>query len=177
MSEYLFLQEYDAEHLSAVGQLVERSIERLPYTLAVPVANAFAAIASGRYQRAMNLVLDFFEISVQYSSVVMLRLLHKLSTPSSMQLAASIVKKIDTKRPLSFGDWVNDFFSPMMALLEKEMPEHPLVAAMCGNIYTRRINHLIGGKNEASIVKIQNRTARTLPIHLQPFLAPRPSCR
>lgn len=156
MSEYLFLQEYDAEHLSAVEQLVERSIERLPYTLAVPVANAFAAIASGRYQRAMNLVLDFFEISVQYSSVVMLRLLHKLSTPSSMQLAASIVKKIDTKRPLSFGDWVNDFFSPMMALLEKEMPGHPLVAAMCGNIYTRRINRLMGGKNEASIVKIRN---------------------
>ena len=35
MSECLFLQEYDAEHLSAVGQLVERSIERLPYTLDV----------------------------------------------------------------------------------------------------------------------------------------------
>ena len=48
-------------------------LPQLPYTLSHPLEQAHAAYTEGKYGRAMNHLLDFFEISAPFCSYNFLR--------------------------------------------------------------------------------------------------------
>lgn len=132
--------------------------EGLPGTLARPVESLTRQIDAEGFSQAMNYALDFLEISTQYVSCYLFVLLQEVELnlePSQRPLGA-IVRKIDTKRSLSFGDWVNDIFNPLVRIAQKEMPGNPLVQSISSVLFHRGNNRLLGGKNEPSVVRIRN---------------------
>lgn len=133
-------------------------IKNLPYTLRHPLKQAHTAYCDEKYGKAMNHLLDFFEISAPFCSFVFMRLLqHETEAQPQVQIVLEqFVNKIDQKRPLSFGDWLNDLLTPMLAAMTKHLPEHQLSKSFAANIYIKRRNILLGTKLMPSIVQLRN---------------------
>ena len=153
-----FLNIYPDEEMTRNTELLERSISKLPYTLSFPVEKAMSAIEQQQYGKAMNHILDFFEISAPFISFVFLRLLQEQSdgNPQVQSVLEAYVNKIDQKRPLSFGDWINDLLNPLLLAALQFIPEHPLTASFQGSILEKRRNILLGDKHTPSVVQIRN---------------------
>ena len=129
----------------------------LPFTLSHPISAAAQAIEAQQYAKAMNHLIDFFEISAPFCSFVFLRLLQAASLNAATQpVLRQFVDKIDSKRPLSFGDWLNDLLTPLIAAAAKHIPQWSLTESFCNNIYIKRRNILLGSKTSASIVQLRN---------------------
>lgn len=135
-----------------------RSLElsdRLPFTLAAPFRRAATSMQEELYRDAVNHILDFYEIGTQYASAVIFKLLLDKGFAESLE---PVVRKIDLKRPLSFGDWMVDIFTYLLTTARKLMPEHPLVAALAEQLMVKRVNILLGYKKDRSIVQVRNDT-------------------
>ena len=152
------VNDYTNEEMLDNEKLLEQSIAHLPYTLSFPVEQAVAAIEQQQYGKAMNHVLDFFEISFPFISFVFLRLLQEKAAQNQQiqKTLEAYVNKIDQKRPLSMGDWLNDLMNPLLLSAIKFMPEHPLAQSFSGTIIEKNKNILLGDKHTASIVQIRN---------------------
>lgn len=72
-------------------------IESLPYTLRHPLKQAYAAYSDEKYGKAMNHLLDFFEISAAFCSYVFMRLLQQEAEaqPQVQVVLEQFVNKID----------------------------------------------------------------------------------
>lgn len=144
--------------MAEAEELVGKSIERLPFTFAFPVKRFFSSLRKEEYGRAMNHMLDFFEISVLWLSALLLkRLMDRhdgIAEPGSG--LHRIIKTIDTKRPLSFGDSLNSIFIPLVNLAKTEMKDDPLVRSTVLHLMRKNTCILLGGKNEPSVVQIRN---------------------
>jgi len=157
-TRYVYLRQYDPAERESFDRLLDSSLSQLPFTLSHPVGMLFSSLEKGDCGRAMNHALDFFEISVQWlSALLFVQLLpgEEPRDPADRALQA-IVRKIDGKRPLSFGDWVNDLFIPLVQIAARELPGDPLVAALLRHAVTRRSNILLGDRREPGIVQIRN---------------------
>ncbi|MGM9804378.1 MAG: hypothetical protein ACI308_09410 [Muribaculaceae bacterium] len=130
----------------------------LPFTLSHPIEQAQAALYSEQYGRAMNHLLDFFEISIPYCSFVFFRLLQHATAQNTaiMPTLEQFIARIDAKRPLSLGDWVNDLFNPLLQCAQKHTPQEPLTHSTVSHLIQRKRNVLLGSKSEPSIVQIRN---------------------
>ena len=126
----------------------------LPFTLSHPLEQYEAQKAAGSYSKAMNYALDFFEISTQYLSLLMLGVIRQTYGEPNANVDA-VVGKIDTKRPLSFGDWANDILPRVAQAARELLPDEPLTQAMSA-LSGKKRNLLLGGKSESSIVQIRN---------------------
>lgn len=133
-------------------------ISGFPYTLSFPIEKAMAAIDQHQYGKAMNHMLDFFEISTPFVSFVFLRLLQAKADENQQvhNVLEAYVNKIDLKRPLSLGDWLNDLLNPLLQAAIKFIPENPLTQSFQNNIFEKRKNILLGDKQTPSIVQIRN---------------------
>jgi len=153
-----FLNIYTETEMIDYEKLLEQSIAHLPYTLSFPVENAMTAIDQQQYGKAMNHMLDFFEISIPFVSFVFLRLLQGKSDQNQQiqKILEAYVNKIDQKRPLSLGDWLNELLNPLLLTAIKFMSENPLTASFEGSIMEKRKNILLGDKHTPSIVQIRN---------------------
>ncbi len=152
------LREYDDVHQQEVSELIERSLTALPATMAMPVASLVEQIEKENYSLAMNHAIDFLEISVQYLSCLLFCRLQEVEAgmdPAERPMRL-VVDKIDTKRSLSFGDWVNDIFNPVVKTACRELPDDPLVRSINKELFRRGANLLLGTKTEPSVVKIRN---------------------
>jgi hypothetical protein len=153
-----FLNIYSKEELASYNELYEQSIANLPYTLSFPIEKAISAMEHHQYGKAMNHMLDFFEVSTSFVSFVFLRLLQQESS-KNQQIQSTLeayVNKIDTKRPLSLGDWLNDLLTPLLLAAMKHLPKDPLTQSFQNTIIEKRKNILLGDKNSPSIVQIRN---------------------
>ncbi len=110
--------------------------------------------AEGVYSKAMNYALDFFEVSAQYLSIVLLAMVRHAEQSPHPQ-AVFVVNKIDTKRPLSFGDWVNDILPKVVLAAKEVLPDEALTKALLA-IATSKRNLWLGSKKEKSLVQIRN---------------------
>lgn len=126
----------------------------LPISLAHPLEQYRRFREAGVYSKAMNYALDFFEVSAQYLSIVLLGLVRDAEQKPHPQ-AVLAVNKIDTKRPLSFGDWTNDILPRIVAAAKDVLPDEPLTKAML-KIATPKRNVWLGSKKEKSLVQIRN---------------------
>ena len=152
LNKYCILNTFDNE------ELLEQAISNLPYTLSFPVEKAVSAVNNQQYGKAMNYILDFFDISTPYVSFVFLRLLQKKSTQNQQlqTILKAYVNKIDQKRPLALGDWLNDLLTPILLAAIKYIPENPLTLSFQNTIIEKRKNILLGDKLMPSIVQIRN---------------------
>lgn len=153
-----FLNDYTVEETANYGKLIDESVSSLPYTLAFPVGKTMASINDNQYGKAMNHLLDFFEISVPFVSFVFLRLLQKESEQNQQvqKVLEAYVNRIDQKRPLSLGDWLNDLLNPLLLAAAKYIPDNQLTTSFHQYIFERRKNILLGDKQTPSIVQIRN---------------------
>ena len=149
---------YTEEEMMDNKKLLEQSTSNLPYTLSFPVEKALSAIDQNQYGKAMNHLLDFFEISIPFVSFVFLRLLQEQSVQNRQiqKTLESYVNKIDQKRPLSMGDWLNDLLNPLLLCAIKFIPGNALVKTFSDHIIEKRKNILLGDKHTPSIVQIRN---------------------
>lgn len=152
LNEYSILNTFDNK------ELLEQAISNLPYTLSFPVEKAMLAFNNQQYGKAMNHILDFFEISTPFVSFVFLRLLQEKSTQDQQlrTILEAFVNKIDQKRPLALGDWLNDLLNPILFAAIKYIPENPLTLSFQNTIIEKRKNILMGDKLMPSIVQIRN---------------------
>ena len=126
----------------------------LPLSLSHPLEQYRAQRAKGIYSKAMNYALDFVEISAQYLSIVLLALVRAAQqTPHPQTIF--VVNKIDSKRPLSFGDWTNDILPKVVLAAKDVIPEEPITQALL-TIATAKRNLWLGSKKEKSLVQIRN---------------------
>ena len=158
MSDFVYLRELSEQEQQSADILVARSIESLPYTLAAPVKRLFEHVAANEFGKAMNYALDFVEISTQYVSMLLLvRLMEKESElPFEQRRAVRIVNKIDNKRPLSLGDWINDILVPLLLAAKDRLGDDPLVQSMLQHLMRKQSCVLLGDKREPSVVQIRN---------------------
>lgn len=126
----------------------------LPISLAHPLEQYRIQREAGVYSKAMNYALDFFEVSAQYLSILLLGLVRDAQTEPHPQ-AVFVVNKIDTKRPLSFGDWSNDILPKVVLAAKDVLPDEPLTQALL-KVATAKRNIWLGSKKEKSLVQIRN---------------------
>lgn len=152
-----FLNSYSPDEASSYKQLIEDSIQQLPYSLSTPVEKTFRCIEEQQYGKAMNLMLDFFEITIPYTSFLFLRLLQpERQTPQVQKVLEAYVNRIDLKRPLSLGDWLNDLFNPLLQTAFQYLPANVLAQSFQQHLFDKRKNILLGDKRTPSIVQIRN---------------------
>lgn len=153
-----FLNIYSEDEVIAYSNLLDQSIANLPYTLSFPIEKAMSSIEQQQYGKAMNHILDFFEISTPFVSFVFLRLLQEKSAHNQqVQMALeAFINKIDQKRPLSLGDWLNDLLNPLLLTAISSIPENQLTQSFQNSIIEKRKNILLGDKRTPSIVQIRN---------------------
>ncbi|MDR1583900.1 MAG: hypothetical protein LBS55_11715 [Prevotellaceae bacterium] len=158
MESFIYLREYSEQEKAELQTLIHSSTDKLPFTLAMPLTKLSHWVYKGDYGRAMNYALDFFEITVQYISCLLLRLMQEKEAgqPVKHEALIRVINKIDAKRPLSFGDWINDIFIPLLKGADKVMPDNPLVISLNKNMTYNGGHLLLGGKKEPSIVQIRN---------------------
>ena len=153
-----FLRSYSTAQEEELRRLAEQSVSRLPSTLSKPVASLIREVEKENFSAGMNYALDFLEISVQFASCCLFVLLQdaEKELPESARAMKSIVDKIDSKRSLSFGDWVNDIFNPVVRAAVRELPDSPLVRSISSALFNRSANRLLGTKTEPSVVRVRN---------------------
>ena len=158
MRTYIFLREYSEQEKNELDNLVNISVNKLPFTLSSPIEKLAKQMEKGNYGLAMNHAIDFFEITVQYLSCALIALIQQKEEdlPVKHKELIRAINKIDTKRPLSFGDWINDIFFPLLKAANDRMPESELVASLNKNILISGGNLLTGTKKDSSIVQIRN---------------------
>lgn len=158
MSKFVYLRDLNEQEKDFADVLIEESISTLPYTLAAPIKHLFKHVAVSEYGKAMNYALDFIEISVQYVSMILLVRLIEIerSFPFNQRHTIRIVNKIDGKRPLSLGDWVNDILIPLIWISKERISEDLLVQTLLTHLMHKQNCILLGDKREPSVVQIRN---------------------
>lgn len=131
-------------------------MQSLPYSLSHPLEQFLTHKEAGNWSKAANYMLDFFEVSSQYVSIVLLGMLRNSTiNDPAMEGCVKVVGKIDTKRPLSFGDWCNDILPVIVQAAYSTMPDNPVVREIAA-VVGKRKNIFLGGKGEQSIVQVRN---------------------
>jgi len=162
MSTYTYQREYSQEDKNKLDHLLQSSIDKLPCTLSLPIEKFIQHVGKEDYWRAMNYALDFFEISVQYLSCILIALIQKKEEEDTIiekhEEIIRAIQKIDTKRQLVFGDWVNGIFFPLLTAATERLPNDPLVFCLNENIFISRGDILTGtgSKKYQNIVQIRN---------------------
>ena len=158
MSSYIYLREMNPTERGDADVIVKQSISSLPYTLAMPIKQLFAHVAAGSYGMAMNYALDFVEMSTQYISMLLLVRLIDLerTLPVEQRGVNRVIHRIDNKRPLSLGDWINDILTPLLLIAKDRIADDTLVASLTTHLLRKHSCVLLGDKREPSVVKIRN---------------------
>ena len=133
MKDFL-LHQYTREDRQRIESVFDRACAGYPYTLAHAVTGIVREMSLEHYSKAMNYTLDFFETASQYISVILFGMLRKRALESGTvdESLLKVIRKIDDKRPLSFGDW------------------------WLWNVLRPRHNVFLGGKSAPGIVQIRN---------------------
>lgn len=132
---------------------------QLPDTLARPLNEARRNIEDGHWFLAMNNLLDYFETGASYTSIVLLALFRKNvnSKDSISREVIRVIKRIDEKRPLSLGDWVNDILAPLAVEAAKRFPENAFAQSIEAVAGRNNNNVFLPQQGESGVVQIRNR--------------------
>ena len=139
----------------ALDQMVTRAETQLPPTISMPIRKVFSEIATDQYYRGCNHILDFFELSAQYLSFALMRILQANMGRGSTEVLVRFIHFVDNKRPLSFGDWMT-LFDLLLKTAKEEHINNPLVESLLENLCPKGKNILIENKSHRNIVSIRN---------------------
>lgn len=129
-------------------------ISRLPFTFSFPLTKFYEKRECGEYRNAFIYAMDFFETSVAWLSLYFIKRL--VDEGYRDKVLTKITEIIDTKRPLSFGDWLNSIFIPLYLHLGTKLPENPIVGSIVTNLFVKKSCILNGGKNNPGVVQLRN---------------------
>jgi len=122
--------------------LLEDAFELMPSSLIYPVFRYDKFIAAKEYGKAFRSLMDFFELSMQFSAGVMLRYLEKEKVDFDDDLKGTVELMIG--KPLSVGDWVQIF----RVVAQKSYalkPDHPLINSLQKHIYHAKDGNILNG--------------------------------
>jgi hypothetical protein len=123
-----FVGDYPPDELEIYEVQVEEAYENFPYVIISVIRDYEENLMEEEYAKAFKRYIDFFEISVQYCSSLILSLVKSggIEFNETMQeVAAKIVSK-----PLSTGDWINDIFLVLVKEAGYLIPEEPLIESL-----------------------------------------------
>ena len=149
----------DGMRLPECAELVERSTRSLPFSMAGPLSLSEQAREEADYKEALTHLLDFFEMSVQWLNAWLLARLAPMAAgadATSIKSLARVVATIDGKRPLSFGDNVNELLQHLMAAAVRMLPDDALVASLARHVVSAKFNILAGSAKRIGVVKVRN---------------------
>lgn len=137
-----FLHPYSADDLELFDYQIRKAYQEYPYSIISVLQSYQEYLAEENYLRAFRRYLDFFEISVQYCSSLLLGLLkhEKVAFDETLQqVSAKIVEK-----ELSTGDWVNSIFLVLLKKAVEKLPDDRLVNNLFDTLSDNRGNILLG---------------------------------
>ena len=123
-----FINNYDVERLQEISDLLDESYANLPFSIVAPLENYEQNIQKNSFLPALKFAINFFEISIQYTSGLLISLLNYHQAEFDEQLQNILARMVD--KQLSFGDWVNDIFLVLIKKSNNFIPEHPLVSKL-----------------------------------------------
>ena len=137
-----FLSDYPPDDLEMYEIQLEEAYETLPYSVISVLRDYEENIIEEDYAKAFKRFIDFFEISVQYGTSLILSLIKFRKVPFNetlQQVATKIVSK-----PLSTGDWINDIFIVLVKEAFQLIPEEPLIASLHAMLSEPKGNIFLG---------------------------------
>ncbi|WP_025865969.1 hypothetical protein [Prolixibacter bellariivorans] len=154
-----FLYAYNDEELDQIEDNLDVVYSDFPFSIAYPINQYEIFLEEEDYFYAFSRFFDVFEISVQYTSSLLITLLQKNQVPVDDQLRKIISSIVE--KPLSFGDWVSDIFLVLLKKGNEFLPENELIRSLSEAMFNRKGNILTGwpgrkGEEFKSIVYFRN---------------------
>ena len=139
---------YPGDELDMIEDLADEVYDNFPYTIAYTLDEYEQYLEQENYFRAFRRYIDFFEISVQYSTSLILSILKYRRIPFD-----DVLQDVSTKiisKPLAIGDWINEIFIVLLKHAHTLIPDEDFVASLYENIFENKGNFLQGwsGKKE-----------------------------
>lgn len=158
LMEYTFLRDIKDTERQRYNQLIYSSVQHLPFTMANTLQMFYDKLGEEDYGKAKDHAIEFAEISVQWmSSYMLIRLIENGRIINKYhEKLFNVVNKIDNKRPLSFGDWVNDIFTPLSHAMFEDLADDEFTKSLAKHLFKNKVTILLGSKKEPSVVKIRN---------------------
>jgi hypothetical protein len=123
-----FIAEYPPEELEMHEILLEDAYETYPYSIISILQDYEENIVEEQFAKAFKRYIDFFEISVQYCSSLILSLIKHRNIEFNDTLQ-DVATKIVSK-PLSTGDWINDIFIVLVKEAHLLIPGEAIVESL-----------------------------------------------
>jgi len=137
-----FLGDYPADELEMYEIQVEQAYEDFPYVIISVVRDYEENIMEREYAKAFKRYVDFFEISVQYCSSLILSLVKYKGIEFNETLQAVATKIVE--KPLSTGDWINSIFIVLTKEAGMLIPDEPLIERLNTVLFEPKGNILQG---------------------------------
>ncbi len=137
-----FLHPYNADDQELYDYQLRKAYQDYPYSIISVLKSYEEYLLEQNYLRAFRRYLDFFEISIQYCSGIILSLLkhRKIRFDETLQqVSAKIVEK-----ELSTGDWINSIFFVLLRKANELIPDDRLVASLHDALSDSKGNILLG---------------------------------
>ncbi len=143
-----FLHPYEGDELDLVEDLADQVYDSFPFAIAYTLDEYEQYLEQANYFRAFRRYVDFFEISVQYATSLILSILKQKRVPFDETLETVSTRIIS--KPLATGDWINDIFIVLLKHVHKILPDDEFVACLYEGIFEKKGNFLQGwsGKKE-----------------------------
>jgi hypothetical protein len=143
-----FLFPYPGDELDMIEDLADEVYDNFPYSIAYTLDEYEQYLEQENYFRAFRRYIDFFEISIQYSTSLLLSILKHRQIPfdeTLEQVSTRIISK-----PLAIGDWINDIFIVLLKHAYTIIPDEEIVASLHETLFERKGNILQGwsGKSD-----------------------------
>lgn len=176
--ENRFLAPYNPDELVEIDDLLNQCYDKLPFSVIYPIYKWEEHLVDQDYLRAFRRLLDFFEISAQYVSALLISYLKDADLPEDGDIQ-QIIRLIPSK-PLSFGDWINDIFLVLVKKTNTLLPDNELGRSLYRVLFSGKNGNILLGNNakqgdeHKSVVSIRNEFFGTIPSWTTKFTKKRP---
>jgi hypothetical protein len=137
-----FLHPYNPDDQEIFDYQLRKAYQGFPYSIISVLSGYEEFLNEKNYMRAFRRYIDFFEISVQYCSSLMLSILkHENITfdETLQQVSVKIVEK-----ELSTGDWINSIFLVLLKKSMEMLPDDKFINSLHDSLDEPKGNILLG---------------------------------
>jgi len=140
-----FLSPYSEDDHDLFESLLHKAYKNYPYTIISVLGSYEEYIQEKNYFRDFRCYLDFFEISVQYLSSMILNILKQKNIQFDEQLQEVSAKIFE--KELSTGDWINSIFIVLLKKANILIPDDKLLASLSDLLFDSKGNIFLGWSN------------------------------
>ena len=162
--KYVFLNNYPVEEFADNEELLDLVYEQYPFSITHPIAQLQEELKkeSPVYFYTFRRLLDFYEISIQYISSVLISLIRETDIIGD-PVIEKIIHFIPSKE-LSLGDWVNEIFIVLVKRCLLILPDDDLTKSLNRVLFEYKSFNILQGllgkathmDEQKSIVALRN---------------------